>query len=72
MLLLGIENQIRDDSFVGFGFFGEGRMNLAGTSSSSKKKNNGSGTTNQLGFFLFFCVVASSLDIISVGQEYYY
>ena len=40
-----------DDSFVGFGFFGEGRTNLAGTS-SSKKNRNGSGatTTNRLGF----------------------
>ena len=34
-----------DDNFVGFGFFGEGRTNLVGTS-----KKNGSGGTNQLGF----------------------
>ena len=34
-----------DDSFVGFGFHGEGRTNLVGTS-----RKNGSGTTNRLGF----------------------
>ena len=38
-----------DESFVGFGFFGEGRTNLGGT--STKKNRNGSGTTtNRLGF----------------------
>ena len=35
-----------EDSFVGFGFLGEGRTNLVGTS----KKKNGSGTANRLGF----------------------
>ena len=47
----GGNRESEDDSFVGFGFYGEGRTNLVGTSSSNKKKNtNGSGTTNRLGF----------------------